>query len=167
VHLGRMTNCSACHNVRCAGVRIARCCTRGLSIKYSIARLVCGDAGNAPAVGSDISIPVRHRTRSISRIQNTIRRSPRNRAPTMASWVLRGEFGDVSLTAIPIGDLGPVASLHPDWGRPSYRGSGRSNCCWIGGSVICRKARRGRGGSSTSDAGTALSFRQRRPAAGM
>ena len=55
---------------RVRSVRIARCCTRSLSIRYPIARLECGDAGNAPAAGSDISIPVRHRTRSISHIQN-------------------------------------------------------------------------------------------------
>ena len=32
-----------------------------MSIRYSIARLECGDAGNAPAAGSDISIPARRR----------------------------------------------------------------------------------------------------------
>ena len=114
---GRKTNCGACRNVPCAGVRIARCCTRGLSIRYPIARPERGDAGNVPAPGSDISIPVRHRIRSILHIQNTLRTSPRNRSPIMASSVLRGEFRDVSATAIPTDDLGPVASPRPDWGR--------------------------------------------------
>lgn len=129
------TNCSACRNVPCAGVRIARCCTRGLSIRYPIARLECAYAGNAPAAGRISRCP------SVTefdpyRIFKILYAHRRATAPIMASSVLRGEFRDVSATAIPTGDLGPVASPRPDWGRPSYRGSSRSNYCWIRSSVI-------------------------------